>query len=137
MNVHIGAIPSRWRNLFRVELPLVAGTVVYFVVSPESYLADVLGIAAPDTGTVDLLLLYAGSVGSLVFWTYARLLFLPDPHLPSFRAFQEGLLIGDLEVVGVSLQMLAERGPTAALGAQLAMATAWGVLRGVFLLRVR
>lgn len=132
-----GELPSAWRRLFQVELPLVLGTLAYWVLAPGSYLSGVLAVAAPESGVRYLLELYAGSVGSLVLYAYARLLFTQKVHLPSFRIFQEGLLVGDIAVVAVSVQMLAEAiVPSGPAAAQLVMALGWGLVRVVFLMRV-
>jgi hypothetical protein len=131
------ALPRFWRRLFFVELPLTLGTVIYWLLQPLDYLHRTLGPAASEQD-VPLLMLYAGVVFTLVFWFYARLLLRPTVHLPTFRLYQEALLLGDAWIVAAGAWILTKGlGPPDTTGAAMAMASVWGVLRVIFLTRVR
>lgn len=132
------ALPLFWRVFFIVELPLVGGTVGYWLLAPGDYLSQTLGIEAASPEVVHLLWLYAGVVASLVFWFYLRLLASARIHLRTFRLYQEALLVGDVWIVAVGALMLrgAVGDPTMA-AVQIGMATFWGLVRVVFLRKVR
>lgn len=138
MNGDDRGIPRAWWRLFAVELPLVAGTVGYAVAAPRSFAAAAFGIEHLDAHVHTLLLSYASVVATAVGWFYGRLLFAPRIDLPTFRRYQEALLIGDVGVVALwswSLAVGAAHGPSPIGG--IAMATFWGAVRVVFLRRVR
>src|SRR5690349_18867925 len=96
-------LPRAWRIVFAIELPLVLGTVVFWTVAPRAYLADTVGIASPGAADVLLLRLYAGTVASLVFGFYAWMLSRRAVHVPTFRAFQVCLGLGDVFIVAAGL----------------------------------
>lgn len=127
-------LPRIWRILFLLELPLVAATVAWWLLQPRGYLDATLGPGAG--GAVPLVYLYAGVVFTTVVYFYARVLLRPEVHLPTFRAYQEALLLGDVWIVVVGLWTLAQGVGTPEVAfASIAMATLWGTLRGVYLLR--
>jgi len=131
-------IPRGWWLLFCTELPLVAGTLVYWVVAPDAFLTESIGIAAPGAPERYLLHLYGGVVGTLVLWFYGRVLLAPRLHLPTFRRLQEALGIGDVVIVGLGLQAWgALDAAPAMLAAQIGMAGLWGMVRVAFLIKVR
>lgn len=131
-------IPRGWWLAFLVELPLVAATVIYWVVAPDGFLTASVGISEPGPPERYLLRLYAGVVGTLVFWFYARVLLSQRIHLPTFRLLQEALLLGDVVIVGVGLAVWGDLAvEPAMLAAQVGMATFWGSVRVAFLARVR
>lgn len=89
-----------------------------------------------DSPAIFLLYLYACSVFSLVFWFYLRLLRMPNPDRATFRAFQEGLLIGDVGIVATTMWFMASSGHNMPLlWVQIGMATLWGSIRATYLLR--
>jgi hypothetical protein len=133
----LGALPRGWRLLFAVELPLVAGTLLYWLAAPDDYLETAIGVSSPGAPERLLLRLYAGTVGALVFGFYAWLLAQRRLHLPSFYAFQWALAAGDLAIIAASLGYWASAGGRAALALQIAMAALWGALRVAFLLTRR
>lgn len=122
-----------WWRLFAVELPIVAGTVGYWLVAPEAFLRDAFGLQA-QPASVLLVWQYAASVASMVLWLYGRLLFARTLNLAAFWLYQEALLVGDVGVVAVMTAGLV-RGllPQATAGAALGMALLWGAIRGVWL----
>jgi hypothetical protein len=129
-------IPASWWWLFLVELPLVAGTLVYWIVAPGDYLESTLGVA-PSVQTTYLLHLYAGTVGSLALYFYARVLLSRPIELRTFRYLQEGFLIGDVAIVGLGLANLGVEGlDPGKVWAQITLAAVWGAIRVVFLARV-
>jgi hypothetical protein len=94
-----------------------------------------VGIASPGAAEVLLLRLYAGTVASLVFGFYAWLLSRPAVHVPTFRAFQACLGLGDVFIVAASLAHLSTSTRPGMLGVQIGMATLWGIVRVVYLSR--
>ncbi len=128
-------LPRRWRAVFSLELPLVAITLALWLAAPETYLRDTVGIAQPGAAEVLLLRLYAGTVASLVFGFYAWMLAQSRVHGPTFRAFQVCLGVGDVALVAASLAHWSHAAQHTMLATQIAMATLWGVVRTVFLLR--
>lgn len=126
-----------WWRLFAVELPIVAGSVGYWLVAPEAFLRDAFGLEA-QPACVLLVWQYAASVASMVLWLYARLLFAPSLNLAAFWLYQEALLVGDVGVVAVMATGLA-RGqlPQATATAALGMAVLWGGIRAVWLWKNR
>jgi hypothetical protein len=123
------ALPRGWRTTFRVEIPLVAVTLAYWLAAPEDYLRTTLAIAAPGPPEVLLLRLYAGTVGSLVLGFYAWLLWQPLVHRPTFRAFQASLGFGDVAIVVASVVHWPHTQEHTMLAVQIGMAAAWGMVR--------
>ncbi len=130
-------IPRGWWRAFCVELPLVAGTLVFWIAQPDGFLTQSIGIAEPGPPERYLLQLYAGVVGTLVLWFYGRILLAPRIHLPSFRLLQEALALGDVVIVGLGISQWGGPAEPGMLAAQIGMASFWGTLRVLFLLRVR
>lgn len=130
----LAPLPSGWRRLFWIEIPLVAGTLLLWLLAPERYLHDTLGIATPGPAEVLLLRLYAGSVGSLVLCFYAWWLAQRVVHRPAFRAFQVCLGLGDLAIVAASLLHWPHAVEHGMLAVQIGMALLWGGLRTGFVL---
>jgi hypothetical protein len=131
-------IPRGWWCLFVVELPLIAGTIVYLLAAPRAFALGAFGIEQLDAPVHTLLLSYASVVATAVGWFYGRLLLAPRIDLPTFRRYQEALLLGDLGVAAIwswSLAVGAAHGAAPIAG--LVMATFWGAIRVVFLFRVR
>ncbi len=141
MSDAIAPLPRRWRILFLLELPLIFGTVGYWLLAPLDYLERALGSdPVANAHAVPLLLAHAGVVFSMVGWLYARLLLAPTVHVRSFRRVQEALLVGDLWIVVSALALApAQYDPqvraTSATAAALALG--WGIVRSVYLLRSR
>ena len=133
--VSIAPLPRSWRVTFVVELPLVLGTLAFWLAAPATYLRDTVGIAAPGAAEILLLRLYAGTVGSLVFGFYAWLLAQKAVHVATFRAFQASLGLGDVAIVLASLAAWSDSERHDMLGIQIGMATLWGIIRLVFLIR--
>ncbi len=131
----VAPLPRAWRLVFAVEIPLVAGTVVYWLVAPATYLHDAVGVAAPRPPDVLLLRLYAGSVASLALVFYTWLLAQPRVHQATFRAFQVCLGVGDAAIVAASLAYWAAASDRRLLAAQLGMAAFWGMVRAVFVVQ--
>lgn len=131
-------LPPAWRRLFGLEIPLVAGTVLYWLLTPEAFVADALGLLDPRPEVLVLLFSYVSVTTSMVLWLYARLLARPAVHWPTFRLYQEALLVGDVGVVLTWGWALAAapipRGPALA---SMAMATLWGCVRLAFLWTAR
>lgn len=127
------ALGLGWWRLFAVELPIVAGTVGYWLVAPEAFLRDAFGLAAQPASAL-FVWQYAASVASMVLWLYGRLLFARTLNLAAFWLYQEALLVGDVGVVAVMTAGLL-RGllPTGTAAAALGMALLWGTIRGVWL----
>ncbi len=131
-------IPRGWWRLFCVELPIVAGTLAYWLIDPDAFLTGSMGVTDPGPPERYLLTMYAGVVGSLVFWFYARLLLTRPIDLRTFRLFQEALLLGDGLIVGATLWLSGDVDVQPAMAtAQMGMASFWGAVRAVFLARVR
>ncbi|MDB4928761.1 MAG: hypothetical protein JWM10_1245 [Myxococcaceae bacterium] len=131
-----GALPAAWRKLFLLELPLVLGTVVFGVLAPRRFLSDAFGLRAADGPTLTLHFSYLGVVGTMVFWFYARLLLAADFHLPTFRRYQEALLLGDVAVVVTWTHAMSSAARVwGGAVAGIALASVWGAVRLVFLLR--
>ena len=130
-------LPAGWRQVFWVEIPLVALTLVLWLAAPETYLRDTVGIAAPGPAEVFLLRLYAGTVGSLVFGFYAWLLWQKAVHVPTFRAFQVWLGVGDVAMVVGAALYWSHASRHDLLATQIGLATLWGGLRGWYLWRTR
>lgn len=120
------------------ELPLVAGTVAFALAAPERFAREAFGIEAFEPAVHTLLLSYTSVVATAVGLFYARLLLARSVHLPTFRHYQEALLLGDVGIVALWSWALATRavsGPAPITGMTLALA--WGAVRVVFLARVR
>lgn len=130
-------LPRGWWWTFIIELPLVAGTLVYWFAAPGAYLESTLGVT-PSPQTTYLLHLYGGTVGSLVFYFYARVLLFRPIELRTFRYLQEGLLLGDVAIVVLGLANLDAAGVVPSMAwTQIGVAGFWGLVRVVFLVRVR
>lgn len=131
-------MPRFWRLLFLVELPLVGGTVLFALVAPAEFAREAFGIGALDGPETTLLFSYVSVVATAVLWFYARLLLGRDIHIPTFRRYQEALLAGDVGIVAIwSWALSAGTVGGAAPVAGLALALFWGLVRLVFLFRVR
>lgn len=127
---------SGWWRLFAVELPIVAASTLYWLLAPETFLRDAFALHAEPASAL-LVWQYAASVASMVLWLYGRLLFAPTLHLPTFRLYQEALLVGDVGIVAVTAIGLAQGIlPTMAFAA-LGMATLWGAIRGFWIWQTR
>lgn len=131
-------LPPAWPRTFAVEIPLVGGTLVYWILQPRAFLADALGLTDAGIPVLALLYFYASATASLVFWFYARLLWRPAVHWPTFRLYQEALLVGDVALVLAWIYALTQapipRGPGLA---SVGMATLWGAVRVGFLRTAR
>ncbi len=126
-----------WWRVFALELPIVAATCAYWLFDPRGFLGSLYGLDPAPPGAVGLLYSYAASVGSMVLWLYARLLFAPTIDRLAFRRYQEALLVGDVGVVAATLA-LGQLQPLSGDGfAALGMATLWGSIRGFWLLQGR
>lgn len=127
-------LSPRWRALFRVEVPICAGTVVYWLLAPEHYLGQLFGDLPVDSGHRYLVLQAASTVGTLLVWFYGRVLFAPEIELRTFRYLQEGMALGDAGILALSawLALVARPDPTTLL-AQVLLAAFWGAVRVVFL----
>lgn len=129
-------VPRGWWRTFCVELPLVGGTVVFWLARPDVFLRDSVGIAAPGDPERYLLRLYAGVVATLVFWFYGRVLLAERIDVPTFRRLQESLLLGDVAIVALGVGAWGQLPVAPAmLAAQIGMATFWGLARVAYLLR--
>ncbi len=129
-------LPRFWRRLFLVELPLVLSALGLWLAAPTTYLRDTVGIAQPGPPEVLLLRLYAGTVGSLVLGFYGWLLLQRSVHLPTFRAFQVCLGVGDLAIFAAGVAHWPATDRHDLLAVQMGMAALWGVVRSVYVLRV-
>jgi len=128
------SMSARWRAIFRIEIPICAATVVYWIVAPEHYVRKMFGDIPFDTGHRYLVLHVASTVSTLLVWFYGRVLFAPSIDLRTFRYLQEGMAIGDLGIRALSAYLATTGHPDpGALIAQIVMATLWGGLRIVFL----
>ncbi|MFN7145318.1 MAG: hypothetical protein ACK4YP_16210 [Myxococcota bacterium] len=131
-------LPRAWRGLFALEIPLVGGTVLYWLLLPEAFLADALGLTDVRPEVLVLLFSYVSATVSSVVWLYARLLARPTVHWPTFRLYQEALLVGDVGVVFTWAYGLATapipRGPALV---SIVMAIVWGAVRVAFLRTAR
>jgi len=127
------ALPRLWRGIFWVEVPITLGSVAYWLAAPDTFLEQLLG-AGDHSAAHGLLYMYAGVVASLVGWLYVRFLLQPDLHLPSFRLFQEALLLGDVWIVAHVLVTLPSAGPPLQTAiAASSMAGFWGLVRAIYL----
>lgn len=134
MNV-VEPLPRIWRAIFWVEIPLTLGAVIFWLFSPDVFLAQLLGEnSAANQHAKPLLYSYAGVVFSLVLWMYTRLLLQKEVHIYSFCLFQEALLVGDIWIVINTLLNLPDA-PVPLHNATLAMALAtfWGGVRSIYL----
>jgi len=139
LSAHNGELSSGWRKVFWVEVPITLAVFGYWLVAPDAYLAMSLGNdAAANLHARPLLHAYAGVVFSMVAWLYARFLLAKALHLPSFRLFQQALLIGDVWIV-LQAVVAPPSDPTALQSAITAAGIAgfWGVVRSVWLFQVR
>jgi hypothetical protein len=128
------SVSARWRAIFRIEIPICAATVVYWIVAPEHYVRKMFGDVPIDVGHRYLVLQAASTVATLLVWFYGRVLFAPSIDLRTFRYLQEGMAIGDLGILALSGYLaIAGHPDPATLVAQVIMATLWGGLRIVFL----
>jgi len=126
-------ISNRWRAIFRIEIPIVLATGVYWIVAPEHYTRMMFGVTA-DVGHHYLVLQSASTVLTLLVWFYARVLFAPSIDLRTFRYLQEGMALGDLGILGLSVYLaLAAHPDVGMLVSQVFMAALWGSIRIVFL----
>ena len=104
--------------------------------APDEFLRSVYSFDEVVPPARALLVSYSGVVATLVFWFYARLLLSPTVHMPTFRSYQEALLLGDVWIVatwGYGLATGTEATVTGVVGTGLA--AFWGLVRVVFLLR--
>ena len=126
-----------WRRLFAVELPLMGGTAIFALAAPDAFVKAAFGLPSADGGVLPLLLSYVGLIVALA-WLYGRLLFASEFHRPSFRRFQECLLVGDVVLAVGWPAALAGQGalPPPAL-AGMGMAIVWGTIRATYLVRTR
>ena len=131
----VAPLARGWRTLFAVEIPLVAGAVLFWLLAPTAYLRDVVGVAAPGPAEVQLLRLYAGSVASLALGFYAWLLTQPAVHTATFRAFQVCLGVGDAAIIAASLARGDAVSHSHLPAAQIGMAASWLVVRVVYVCR--
>lgn len=128
------AISHGWRNLFRLEIPICAGTVAYWIIAPGDYIRRMFGDVPVDAGHRYLVLQGASTVGTLLVWFYARVLFAPSIDLRTFRYLQEGMALGDAGILALSAYAAAAAHPDRGmLTGQIAMATLWGAIRIWFL----
>ena len=125
-----------WRRLFSVELPLMGGTAVFALAAPDAFVKAAFGLPSADGGVFPLLLSYVGLIVALL-WLYGRFLFAGDFHLPSFRRFQECLLVGDVVLVFGWPAGLGDGPIPAPAIAGMAMAFVWGTIRATYLVRSR
>lgn len=138
MHPDVAPLPRRWRMLFLVEVPIVAATVLYWMLSPDAFLTQTFGIADPSDGARGLLYSYAGVTATTVMWFYARLLLAPAVHVPTFRRYQEALLLGDVWiVVAWGAALVAGGTPRGPALAGIGMATLWGTIRSIYLVRTQ
>ena len=134
----LSPLPAFWRRVFWVELPIVALTVLYWIVDPHGFLKQTFAIDPAPQGAVFLLWAYAAAVFTLVFYFYARMLYFPVVHVPTFRAYQEGLLLGDVLIVIIyAWAALSGTVNAATAWASVGMAMFWGTVRVVFLVRTK
>lgn len=127
-------ISPRWRAVFRVEIPICAATVAYWLIAPDRYVASLFGDAALGVAGRYLVMQGASVVLTMLVWFYGRVLFAPAIDRRTFCYLQEGLLLGDLGVLALSAYAVRAGHPDAAtLVAQVAMATLWGAIRVAFL----
>ncbi len=137
MHAPEGLSPNWWK-IFLLELPLIAGTVLYALVASEKFARSTFGITEymPAIGT--LMASYASVIATMVGWFYARMLFAPSIHLPTFRRYQEALLLGDIGVIAIWTAALSNgAAQTASVYGGIGMATLWGCIRVIYLLRTR
>lgn len=131
-------LPSIWWKIFLLELPLIAGTVLYALFAPAMFAGTVFGIVdyTPAVGT--LTASYASVIGTMVGWFYARILLASSIHLPTFRRYQEALLLGDIGIIAIWALALANGAQqTASAYGGIAMAALWGGVRIVYLIQSR
>lgn len=127
-------ISRRWRAVFRVEVPICAATVAYWILLPDHYARTLFGDVMPDAGHRYLVLQAASTVGTLLVWFYGRVLFAPSIDLRTFRYLQEGMALGDAGILALSAYVVRVAHPDpGALIAQVLMAALWGTIRVVFL----
>lgn len=129
------AISPRWRNVFRLEIPICAGTVAYWILAPDHYVRRMFGgDVALDMGHRYLVLQAASTVLTLLVWFYGRVLFAASIDLRTFRYLQEGMALGDAGILALSAYLaIAARPDPGTLIAQVFMAALWGGIRVVFL----
>lgn len=131
-------ISPRWLGIFRLEIPLCAVTVAYWLLAPDHYLERMFGSAGVDASERYLLWQAGSAVLSMFVWFYGRVLFSRTVHLRTFRFLQEGMTIGDLGVLALSAYLaVVGRPDTGMLVSQVVLAAFWGCLRVVFLLQHR
>jgi hypothetical protein len=127
-------LSPRWRAVFRLEIPICAATVAYWIIAPEHYAQKMFGEAALDAGHRYLVLQVASTVSTLLVWFYGRVLFARTIDLRTFRYLQEGMALGDAGILALSAYLAATARPDpGTLIAQVFMAALWGGIRVAFL----
>jgi hypothetical protein len=130
-------IPEFWWRIFALEIPIVAGSVVYVIAAPDAFARETFGISNLDDATLSLLLSYASVVCTTVLWFYARVLFAPKIDVATFCAYQEALLLGDIGIVFIFARALWTGSAGSCLEnpsviAGISLATLWGIIRVAF-----
>jgi len=137
MRVPEGISPNWWK-IFLLELPIVATTVIYALAASEEFASSAFSITAYTPAINTLLASYLSVIGTMVGWFYARILLASSIHIPTFRRYQEALLLGDIGVVAIWTLALSNGAPqTASAFGGIAMATLWGCIRVIYLVRTQ
>lgn len=125
-------MPSVWRWIFWVEIPLMSLTILYWLALPYHYLKSVIGMTNPGRAERFLLVLYAGTTFTLATYYAFILVEIPLNDLV-FLVFQLVLLVGDVVIVVASTIYMITTFWSWPLIAQVIMALIWGIYRVVFL----
>lgn len=125
-------MPSAWRWIFWVEIPLMTLTVLYWLIRPIHYLRNIVGIGTPTQADRFLLTLYAGVTLTLAGYYAFLLAEVPLTDL-TFLVFEVVLLFGDLFIIGATIVYMKKVIWNWGLVTQVIMAFLWGAYRVVFL----
>lgn len=127
-----------WRRVFLLEIPICAGSVLYWVGLPDVALRTIHGLDAPDPVHASLLAQLGFVVLAVFVWFYARWLLSGRVALRPFRYFQEGASLSDALLIWAAFDGLAREALMLLPGlAQATMATLWLGIRVVFLVSTR
>ncbi|HLH29871.1 MAG TPA: hypothetical protein VKY31_01630 [Terriglobia bacterium] len=130
-------LPHGWMLLFRIEIPIVLVTCIYWFLFPGDYFYRLFGRTGFDAADYILLQQSSIIVFSIFVWFYARVLFSKHVPLRFFRYLQEAASINDTFIIIASVYVyrhLATQGAT--IIAQIVMTSFWLAVRVIFLLRV-
>ena len=125
-----------WRGIFTLEIFICLSTVLFWVIAPGDYLEGFYGLDADAPGPYFLLQQTGIVVFCVYVYMYTRLIRSKPFNLQAFKYLQEAMAIGDVFIVYAAVASYTQLQPDTTLFAtQVGMATLWGVIRVVWLVR--